>query len=134
MLIVFFNAFPALNTGAFDAGIFISTPVCGFLPVLATLFFTSKVPKPINCTFSSFFNVSDTTSTKAFIPYSAIFFDVSVFSDIAFIKSALFIDFTTFFYTIKYHLLYLYAIYQRTQMLSTNLVIFIILIDNLTQK
>ena len=42
------NALPALNTGAFDAGILISSLVCGFLPFLAALFLTSKDPNPTN--------------------------------------------------------------------------------------
>ena len=41
-----FNALPALKTGAFDAGILISSLVCGFLPFLAALFLTSKDPNP----------------------------------------------------------------------------------------
>ena len=40
------RALPALNTGAFDAGILISSFVCGFLPFLAALFLTSKEPNP----------------------------------------------------------------------------------------
>ena len=43
-----FNALPALKTGAFDAGILISSLVCGFLPFLAALFLTSKDPNPTN--------------------------------------------------------------------------------------
>ena len=43
-----FKALPALNTGAFEAGIFISSLVCGFLPFLAALFLTSKEPNPTN--------------------------------------------------------------------------------------
>ena len=53
-----FSCLPALNTGAFDAGILISSLVCGFLPFLAALFLTSKDPNPTNCTFSPFFNDS----------------------------------------------------------------------------
>ena len=68
-----FNAFPALNTGAFDAGIFISSLVCGFLPFLAALFLTSKEPKPTNCTFSPLTNASVTTSINAFNVSSALF-------------------------------------------------------------
>ena len=37
-------------------------PVCGFLPVLAALSDTSKVPNPTNWIFSPFFNSSATTS------------------------------------------------------------------------
>ena len=43
------RAFPALNTGAFEAAILITSPgFLGFLPCLAFLSRTSKVPKPIN--------------------------------------------------------------------------------------
>jgi len=37
-----------LNTGALEAGIFISALVKGFLPFLAALCLTSKVPNPTN--------------------------------------------------------------------------------------
>lgn len=43
-----FKALPALNAGALEVGIFISSLVWGFLPFLALLFLTSKVPKPTN--------------------------------------------------------------------------------------
>ena len=68
-----FKAFPALNTGAFEAGILISSLVCGFLPFLAALFLTSKEPNPTNCTLSPFTNASVTTLTKAFTVSSALF-------------------------------------------------------------
>ena len=69
-----FNAFPDLNTGDLEAGILISSLVCGFLPFLAALLLTSKEPNPINCILSPFFNVSVTTSTKAFRYSSDAFF------------------------------------------------------------
>ena len=59
-----FKAFPALNTGALDAGIFISSLVCGFLPFLAALFLTSKEPNPTNWILSPLTNDSVTTSVK----------------------------------------------------------------------
>ena len=68
-----FNALPALNTGAFDAGILISSLVCGFLPFLAALFLTSKDPNPTNWTLSPFTKDSVTTSTNAFTDASALF-------------------------------------------------------------
>ncbi len=43
LLIASFNALPALNLGAFDAGIGIVSPVCGFLPSLAALSTTSQM-------------------------------------------------------------------------------------------
>ena len=66
-----FNALPALNTGAFDAGILISSFVCGFLPFLAALFLTSKEPNPTNWTLSPSINASVITSTNAFTDASA---------------------------------------------------------------
>ena len=68
-----------MKAGAFDAGILISLPVCGFLPIFATLSLVSKVPNPINCTFSPFFNSSETISTKAFKVSSVAFLVRSVF-------------------------------------------------------
>ncbi len=47
-----FNALPALKAGTLLAGISISLPVCGLRPLRAALSRTSKLPKPINCTFS----------------------------------------------------------------------------------
>jgi hypothetical protein len=39
-----FNAFPGTNFGTVLAGISISVPVCGFLPFLADLWATLKLP------------------------------------------------------------------------------------------
>ena len=86
-----FNALPALNTGAFDAGILISSLVCGFLPFLAALFLTSKDPNPTNWTLSPFLSASVTTSTNAFTDASATFFVSPVFAATAAINSDLFI-------------------------------------------
>ena len=80
-----------MNTGAFDAGIFISSLVWGFLPFLAALFLTSNDPNPTNWILSPPFNASETTSTNAFNVYSVTFFDSPVFADIAATNSALFI-------------------------------------------
>ena len=55
-----------MNFGALEALITMDSPVAGFLPSLAALSDTSKVPKPTSCTFSPFFISSDTTSIKAF--------------------------------------------------------------------
>ena len=41
-----FNCLPARNFGFFDAAICIDSPVLGFLPVLALVSATLKVPKP----------------------------------------------------------------------------------------
>ena len=86
-----FKAFPALNTGALDAGIFISSLVCGFLPFLAALFLTSKEPNPTNWTLSPSTNAFVITSTKAFNVASASFFVSPVLADIAAINSDLLI-------------------------------------------
>ena len=69
-----FNALPALNTGAFEAGILISSLVWGFLPFLAALFLTSKEPNPTNWTLSPSTNASVTVSTNALTVASATFF------------------------------------------------------------
>ena len=69
-----FNALPALNTGAFDAGILISSFVLGFLPFLAALFLTSKDPNPTNWTLSPFFKLSVTLATNASNASSLSFF------------------------------------------------------------
>lgn len=54
--IVSFNFLPTLNPTVLEALILIASPVCGFLPFLAFLVFTRNVPKPMSCTFLSFFN------------------------------------------------------------------------------
>ena len=73
MLTVSFKALPALNTGALEAGIFISALVWGFLPFLAALCLTSKVPNPTNWTFSPFLRAPSTDDTKASKAASAAF-------------------------------------------------------------
>ena len=45
-----FNAFPGLNTGTLAALISNLSPVLGFLPTLAALSLTEKVPNPFNVT------------------------------------------------------------------------------------
>ena len=51
-LTALFSGAPALNFGCFEAGICISSPVRGFLPVLAALLATEKLPKPTILTSS----------------------------------------------------------------------------------
>ena len=80
-----------MNTGAFDAGILISSLVCGFLPFLAALFLTSKDPNPTNWTLSPFAKASITVLTNALTASSAPFFVSPVFAAIAAINSALLI-------------------------------------------
>lgn len=60
------RAFPALNEGVVVAVILISSPVCGFLPVLAALSLVSKVPNPTNWTFPLLANSLETTLTNEF--------------------------------------------------------------------
>ena len=66
LLTASFKDLPALNTGALEAAILISSPVWGFLPFLAALFLTSKEPKPTNVIFSPFFKASVIVSVKAY--------------------------------------------------------------------
>jgi len=89
-LIKSFKAFPALNLGALEAGITISLPLCGFLPVLSALSDTSKVPNPTNWIFSPFLILELRYQLKAFKAASASFLDKAVFSAIADTNSALF--------------------------------------------
>ena len=72
-----------MNTGAFEAGILISSLVWGFLPFLAALFLTSKEPNPTNWTLSPSTNASVTVSTNALTVASATFFVSPVFAAIA---------------------------------------------------
>ena len=53
------SCFPARNFGFFDAGIWIDSPVRGFLPVFALVFATLKVPKPAIFTSPPAFKVFD---------------------------------------------------------------------------
>ncbi len=50
-----FRALPALNLTAFDALIFMVSPVLGFLPFLALRLTFENVPKPIRVIFPFFF-------------------------------------------------------------------------------
>ena len=63
--------FPALNLTTFLAGIATSSPVLGFLPVLAGVSFTSNFPHPIKLTSSPFTNVSSNKSNNVFSFLSA---------------------------------------------------------------
>ena len=49
------SAFPTVNFGLLDAGIWIDSPVLGFRPVVAFLWLTLKFPNPTMLTFSSLF-------------------------------------------------------------------------------
>ena len=59
------NFFPTLNFTTFLAAILISFPVCGFLPFLAALFWTPKVPHPTNCTGFPLTKVFSTVSNES---------------------------------------------------------------------
>jgi len=62
---------PGLNFATFDAGILISPPVLGFLPVLAFLFATEKVPNPGRVSLSPFFRALVTELVNEFRTFSA---------------------------------------------------------------
>jgi len=66
-----FSRLPALNFATLVAGILISFPVCGFLPVLALLFATEKVPNPVKVNLSPFFNAFVTALLNALMAFSA---------------------------------------------------------------
>ena len=74
-----FNNFPALKTGALQAGILISWLVCGLCPFLAALTLTSKEPNPTSCILLPFVSSSDIVSVKASKNFSEDAFDFSVF-------------------------------------------------------
>ena len=64
-LIASVNSAPGLNLAIFLAGILIGAFVEGFIPILAALSFTEKVPKPIKETLSPPFKALDTLDIKA---------------------------------------------------------------------
>ena len=64
-----------MKAGTTDAAILSSSPVCGFLPVLAALSLVSNVPNPINWTLSLSAKVFDTTFTKELIVASVSFLE-----------------------------------------------------------
>lgn len=59
--------------------IFVSSLVCGFLPFLAAIFLTSKVPKSTNWILSPSIRVSFITDIKAYNDSSAVFLKVLFF-------------------------------------------------------
>jgi hypothetical protein len=74
-----------LKAGTLLAAISISSPVCGLRPLRAARSRTSKLPKPINCTLSPFFNASKMESKTASTALVASFFEISLASATAFI-------------------------------------------------
>ena len=111
LLTISFNAFPALKVGALQAGIIISSLVCGLRPFLAALVFVSKEPKPTSWTFSPFTKASVTVYEKALIISEETFLEYPVFEAIELIKSALFIFISLLPYLIN--LLLLMIMYQN---------------------
>ena len=69
-----FSPLPALKPGTFDAAICIEAPVCGFLPSLAALCLTEKVPKPTSATASPLPSVSpiDSRTASTALPADAL--------------------------------------------------------------
>jgi hypothetical protein len=84
-----FSKFPALNFATLAAGILISFPVCGFLPTLALLFASEKVPNPVRVNLSPFFNALVTELVNALMAFSAAAFEILASFPTLAIKSAL---------------------------------------------
>jgi hypothetical protein len=80
-----------LNLTTFFAGICISSPVLGFLPVRAALLAIENEPKPMSTTRPPSFNVSVVASMNASSAFLASFFDNSLFEAMASISSDLLI-------------------------------------------
>ncbi len=74
--IALLSRFPALNFATLVEGILISFPVCGFLPVLALLLATEKVPNPVRASLSPFFNALVTLLVNALTAFSADAFEI----------------------------------------------------------
>ena len=89
-----FNAFPALNLGTLVALILIISPVWGFLPALALLFATEKVPNPVSANLSPFFNAFITVPVNALMAFSADAFEILASFPMVAINSALQVDLT----------------------------------------
>ena len=85
-----FKALPALNAGTLLAGISISLPVWGLRPLRAARSRTSKLPNPINCTFSPLESDDWIDSNTASTAKPASFLVKSACSATALIKSVLF--------------------------------------------
>ncbi|BAM61482.1 DNA-binding protein HU [Streptococcus dysgalactiae subsp. equisimilis RE378] len=83
------RALPALKAGTFEAAISISAPVCGLRPLRAARSRTSKLPKPINCTFSPSARKASIAENTASTAAAESFFVSSVASATFAIKSCL---------------------------------------------
>jgi hypothetical protein len=86
---------PGLNFGTLHAGILISFPVLGFLPVLDARFVHWKVPKPVKVILSLFLRALVMFSMKEFNTFSATDFLIPASAATPAIKSALVIYFTS---------------------------------------
>ena len=91
LLTASFKAAPALNVTAVRAAIVTGAPVCGFLPLLAALSDTPKVPNPTKVVFSPFFSASVIASNVASIARVASAFVKPVFSATASTNSTFFV-------------------------------------------
>jgi len=94
-----FSRLPGLNLATLVAGILISFPVCGFLPVLALLLATEKVPNPVKANLSPFFNAFVTVLANALRAFSAAAFEILASFPMLAINSAFVIQITSFFFT-----------------------------------
>src|SRR4030042_5673380 len=98
-----FSRLPALNFATLVEGILISFPVCGFLPVLALLFATEKVPNPVSANLSPFLSAFVTVLVNALRAFSADAFEILASFPMLAINSAFVIQITSFFW-VKYFL------------------------------
>ena len=80
-----------MNFATFLAAIWIVLPVCGFLPLLAALLDTEKVPNPTKDTLPPFFNAEVTLPVKDSKAALAATLEIPASAAIASIKSDLFI-------------------------------------------
>ena len=80
-----------MKEGTFAAGISITSPVRGFLPVRAARVLTSNVPKPTRATLSPSARASEIESTTALTAASASFFESSALAATAATSYVLFI-------------------------------------------
>jgi len=111
-----FNPLPALNLGTVFAGILMLAPVCGFLPILAFLLETVKVPKPVKTTSLPAFKLFCTSSKIVFKQSPAHFLEQSTDLTMALTMSS-FVTFAIFLYFSQDDLLIFYLFYYITTIL-----------------
>ena len=102
-----FICFPGLKTGTSQAGISISSPVLGFLPILSALCLLEKVPKPGIATESPLPTVSMIVSVIAFRARLTASGGMSVAPDTVKISSA-FVMITLLFLLIYSRVIYIF--------------------------